>query len=257
MSPAFLFLLILSVMDVSLSAPTVYEDQSDESMDLSEILPRPKGTPMLEGDIAIPDISSRNADPCTAKGCKWPKTGCYVYVPYYIGTEYNSKERNIITNALQEISQRTCIRFTPWKSGDRNYIHFFCGTGCWSYIGKQPGGQKISLQKRGCLYTTTVQHEVFHALGFNHEQVRSDRDNYVWILTQNIKKGKKHNFKKKQTNNLKTPYDFKSIMEYSNDAFSKNGKPTIIAKCDPNLKFGHATKMSSNDILRINRLYRC
>ncbi|KAM4593439.1 high choriolytic enzyme 1-like [Odontesthes bonariensis] len=257
MFPAFLFLLILSVMDVSLSAPTVHEDQSDESMDFSEILPRPKETPMLEGDVAIPDASIRNADPCTATGCKWPKTGGYVYVPYFIGTEYNSMERTIITNALQDISQRTCIRFTPRKSSDPNYIHFFSENGCWSYIGKQSGGQMISLQKRGCLHHSTVQHEVFHALGFNHEQVRSDRDSYVWILTQNIEPGQEGNFYIKQTNNLQTPYDFNSIMEYSNDAFSKNGQPTIIAKSNPNLQFGHATKMSSNDILRVNRLYEC
>ncbi|KAM4743664.1 low choriolytic enzyme-like [Anableps anableps] len=128
---------------------------------------------------------------------------------------------------------------------------------CWSYIGRQRGGQKISLQKNGCLHHSTVQHEALHALGFNHEQVRSDRDKYVWILFQNIKNEQKHNFYKKPTNNLGTPYDFKSVMEYSNTAFSKNGKPTIVAKCNPRMKFGHAKRMSVNDIIRIKRLYKC
>lgn len=57
---------------------------------------------------------------------------------------------------------------------------------CWSYIGRQTQGQAISLRARGCLYTGTVQHEVLHALGFHHEQARSDRDDYITILTENI-----------------------------------------------------------------------
>lgn len=43
--------------------------------------------------------------------------------------------------------------------------------------------------KNGCVYTGTVQHEILHALGFHHEQVRSDRDDFVTILTKNIQSG--------------------------------------------------------------------
>uniref|UniRef100_A0A3B5KY69 Metalloendopeptidase n=1 Tax=Xiphophorus couchianus TaxID=32473 RepID=A0A3B5KY69_9TELE len=130
--------------------------------------------------------------------------------------------------------------------------------GCRSFVGRQDGGQKLSLQKNGCLYGSTVQHEVLHALGFNHEQVRSDRDNYVSIHYENIGEGKiEHNFDKKKTNNLGTPYDFTSVMQYPNDAFSKNGKPTIVAKSDPKMKFGHAAQLSVNDIIRVNKLYKC
>lgn len=57
---------------------------------------------------------------------------------------------------------------------------------CYSYVGRQSRGQGISLQRNGCLFQSTVQHEVLHALGFHHEQVRSDRDQYVKILTENI-----------------------------------------------------------------------
>uniref|UniRef100_A0A3B5KY42 Metalloendopeptidase n=1 Tax=Xiphophorus couchianus TaxID=32473 RepID=A0A3B5KY42_9TELE len=128
---------------------------------------------------------------------------------------------------------------------------------CRSFVGRQDGGQKLSLQKNGCLYGSTVQHEVLHALGFNHEQVRSDRDNYVSIHYENIGEGMEHNFDKKKTNNLGTPYDFTSVMQYPNDAFSKNGKPTIVAKSDPKMKFGHAAQLSVNDIIRVNKLYNC
>ncbi|MEQ2204074.1 hypothetical protein XENOCAPTIV_007511, partial [Xenoophorus captivus] len=68
---------------------------------------------------------------------------------------------------------------------------------------------------------------------------------------------REHAFEKKQTNNLGTPFDFTSVMEYPNYAFSKNGKPTIVAKYNPNYKFGNAKEMSANDIFRINKLYDC
>ncbi|KAG7242742.1 hypothetical protein INR49_020117, partial [Caranx melampygus] len=60
---------------------------------------------------------------------------------------------------------------------------------CWSFLGRQGGEQKVSLNRNGCLYTNTVQHEVLHALGFHHEQVRSDRDQHVNILYENIQEG--------------------------------------------------------------------
>ncbi|XP_014867166.1 PREDICTED: low choriolytic enzyme-like [Poecilia mexicana] len=244
MIPAVLFLLLFSVTNVLLSTPL---DDDNESVE----------TPKLLDDIAIPDIETRNADPCTARGCKWPKSGRFVKVPYVISPGFSKKQRKFIINGLKSFHGCTCIRFVPKRSCHRDFIRFFSGDGCWSYIGRQGKEQRVSLQKNGCLYRSTVQHEVLHALGFNHEQVRSDRDKYVWILFQNIKKGERHNFDKKQTNNLGTPYDFTSVMEYSNKAFSKNGKPTIVAKCNPNLKFGHAQQMSANDIARVNKLYKC
>lgn len=47
----------------------------------------------------------------------------------------------------------------------------------------------VSLARGGCLYHGTVQHELLHALGFNHEQTRSDRDNHIRVLLQNVQSG--------------------------------------------------------------------
>lgn len=62
---------------------------------------------------------------------------------------------------------------------------------CYSYVGHRGGKQVVSLARRGCLYHNTVQHELLHALGFNHEQTRSDRDNHIKVLLQNVESGKK------------------------------------------------------------------
>ncbi|KAF1393211.1 hypothetical protein PFLUV_G00036150 [Perca fluviatilis] len=230
---------------------------TDKSMDVSEIIKKANAgikTPLIHGDI-VPNLN-RNADPCVTKGCLWPKTGSYVYVPFIIGPQYSTAERNFITNSLLTFHKSTCIRFVP-RTTQQDYLSFFSGNGCWSYVGRQRGVQQVSLLKNGCLYTNIVQHEVLHALGFHHEHARSDRDSYVSINTANIQPGFESNFVKVATNNLGTPYDFNSVMQYGNNFFSKNGLPTIIAKANPNRVFGTAVQMSANDIARVNKLYRC
>ncbi|XP_028453408.1 low choriolytic enzyme isoform X1 [Perca flavescens] len=212
---------------------------------------------VLFGDIAVP-TGLQNADPCTARGCLWPKaTDGNVYVPYRISDEYSTRERKIIVQALQSFAQCTCIRFTPLTNRQRGFIDIKCREGCYSYIGRRGYGQEVSLQRPGCVYHQVIQHELLHALGFDHEQTRSDRDQHVRILLENIEPGKEHNFRKIETRNLGTPYDYGSIMHYGRYDFSKNCQPTIIPIPDSNVAIGRATQMSPTDILRVNRLYNC
>ncbi len=53
------------------------------------------------------------------------------------------------------------------------------------------GKQVINLQKDGCVIEGTVVHEYLHALGFDHEQNRPDRDNFITINYANIMDGDK------------------------------------------------------------------
>ena len=46
-------------------------------------------------------------------------------------------------------------------------------------------------------------------------------------------------------------------MHYRNNAFSKNGKPTLIARGNPSLKFGQRKFFSQGDVHQINTLYQC
>ncbi|KAI3377317.1 hypothetical protein L3Q82_008519 [Scortum barcoo] len=268
----------MQLCDFELQGAIDGEIQTDPSSTVSETITRANtdihvsvcssaATWLIHGDI-VPKLT-RNADPCTATGCKWPKQGPYVTVPITISSTYNTEERNIIIGGLLSFHQSTCIRFVWKNQTHQDYLHFFSGTGqvlvlCGPSEPEQPISlradvreQPISLRRNGCLYRSTVQHEVLHALGFHHEQVRSDRDKYVSILTGNIQPGMEGNFEKVKTNNLETTYDFNSVMHYSNKAFSKNGNPTIIARSNPNLTFGFATEMSANDIARVNKLYQC
>jgi len=60
-------------------------------------------------------------------------------------------------------------------------------------------------------------HELGHALGFQHEHQRWDRDTHVTIHYENIKPGRAHDYDWiSRTNWLvtTTPYDYRSIMHY-------------------------------------------
>ena len=64
------------------------------------------------------------------------------------------------------------------------------------------------------------------SLGFLHEQMRSDRDQYIYIHKQNVKPKYLTEFEKadpKRYSNLGMSYDYCSVMHYHSDAFSKVG----------------------------------
>ncbi|XP_028257340.1 low choriolytic enzyme-like isoform X1 [Parambassis ranga] len=213
---------------------------------------------LIGGDIAIKSDADRNADPCTTKDCMWGKwSDGKVYIPYYIENHFSSREQAIIIRGLESFSAVSCIRFRPYQNGDQDWLSIESRNGCYSNVGRQGGGQTVSLSRQGCLYHSTVQHELLHALGFNHEQTRSDRDNHIKVMWDNIIDDMVYNFYKIDTLNQGTPYDYNSVMQYERYAFSKNNLPTMVPIPNSNVSFGQATQMSKNDIDRLNRLYKC
>uniref|UniRef100_A0A3P8N9F4 Metalloendopeptidase n=1 Tax=Astatotilapia calliptera TaxID=8154 RepID=A0A3P8N9F4_ASTCA len=250
---------------------------------------------VIFGDIAVP-TGLQNADSCTARGCLWPKNNGRVVVPYRISDQYSRRERNVIEQGLRSFEAATCVSFRP-QSRERDFLDIQSRDGCYSFVGRRGGGQIVSLSRQGCVFHQIVQHEVLHALGFDHEQTRSDRDQHVRILLENVIPGMEHNFRKINTRNLDTPYDYNSVMHYGRKsvihrqmgsgtfiweslprrwsgrmvlkaelkstnrilafAFSRDREPTIVPIPDENVAIGRATEMSANDILRVNRLYTC
>lgn len=72
---------------------------------------------------------------------------------------------------------------------------------CWSTVGKKYWrvnyGQDLSLGP-SCNDKATVIHELMHAAGFWHEHSRTDRNQYVEVLWENILKGTKREICYKQ-----------------------------------------------------------
>lgn len=188
------------------------------------------------------------------KNSHWPNNR----IPYVFSSSSNSALQSAVRQAISEFSQRTCLKFVQRKS-ERDYIEFFPGQGCWSYIGRARGRQQISLGK-GCESKGVAIHEMMHAIGFWHEQSRTDRDNYVRVLEENIMSGAERNFQKYKVGSSDTygqAYDKRSVMHYGSYAFSKNGRKTIVSRSDPNERLGQRDGMSEIDAKQIRLHYKC
>ncbi|XP_070782322.1 low choriolytic enzyme-like isoform X2 [Enoplosus armatus] len=211
---------------------------------------------LLEGDVMIP--KTRTAMKCFNKkySCLWPKSANgNVEIPFQISRKYDNAERNAILNAMKDFSYKTCIRFIP-RATQRVYLSIEPRSGCSSLLGRIGDRQVVSLQRFGCIQHGIIQHELLHALGFYHEHNRSDRDQHVKINWENVIEYFVYNFRKQDTNNLNTPYDYSSIMQYGRTAFGKYGAETI-TPIDPSASIGQRDGLSNIDILRINTLYKC
>ncbi|EDO37770.1 predicted protein, partial [Nematostella vectensis] len=218
---------------------------------------------LFEGDMILtPDQQQavNNGDLGASRGApihdkKWPNA----ILPYEIRSDLKgTPAEGVIQNAMREWESKTCVRFQK-RTTQKNYVYFFKGDGCWSYVGMlDRGAQAISLGS-GCWHKGTAAHEIGHALGFYHEQSRPDRDNYVTVHWDNIKTDSKHNFNKysaDRINTFGTPYDFGSLMHYGTNYFSVNGRATITPK-KSGAKIGQRDYLSDLDVHQMNLRYGC
>jgi parallel beta-helix repeat protein len=72
-----------------------------------------------------------------------------------------------------------------------------------------------------------VLHEIGHTLGLTHEQIRSDRDYYLTVISTNVIPGYTGLIKDTDTKN-EGPFDFLSVMMYGQNSGSINNLPTMV-----------------------------
>ncbi|XP_074659538.1 hatching enzyme 1.2-like, partial [Tubulanus polymorphus] len=219
----------------------------------------------IEGDMILesdPDDGFRSA--INMKGALWPNG----IVPYTFSANSIFPEDRManITTAFDNFHKHTCIRFVP-RTDEASYINFKLGRGCSSAVGmtrsvshRRYRGQSVILGT-GCYVVGKIMHELMHALGFYHEQMRWDRDQYINIKEENIAQGKMGNFRlytaDRSRTDLNAPYDYGSIMHYPRVSFpADNGLETLIPKV-PGVEIGQRVALSPVDIYKINKLYQC
>lgn len=136
------------------------------------------------------------------------------------------------------------MRFIPKTANDPLFVSIVNNnTGCYSYIGRQQNNMYnlINLQTPQCLMAVgTPVHEMMHALGFYHEFVRPDRDDWITInrsaLLPELQTDEiyDNNFGKLRPEDGQTyniTYNYGSVMHYSRYAGAASRQyPVLINK---------------------------
>ncbi|TMS38902.1 hypothetical protein L596_005526 [Steinernema carpocapsae] len=180
-------------------------------------------------------------------------------IPFELDTAFSQAELGRIERAFASYERSTCIRFVR-RSDQEDFLYIKKGSGCYSQVGRVGGRQELSLGN-GCLFHDIIVHELMHSVGFWHEHSRADRDDHINIRWENILPGMKEQFNKISAvlqDTLGENYDYESIMHYESAAFSRNGQNTIEAVVpDFTQIIGTVRDLSTTDIVKINKLYRC
>ncbi|KAL9973968.1 hypothetical protein ACROYT_G020495 [Oculina patagonica] len=219
---------------------------------------------LFEGDMILSKEQIRRAeagediDSSLKRGSsrfrKWPNGVVSYVIDSSLGR--NSRAVTAIKAGMAEWTTKTCIRFKK-RTNERAYVSFRSGSGCASLVGRSGSRQNIELAS-GCWTRGVVGHEIGHAVGFYHEQSRPDRDEYIHVILGNIRSDRVNNFRKyprSTIDSLGTSYDYGSLMHYGSDAFSRNGRPTIVVR-RPGAVIGQRRGLSSIDAHQANLLYR-
>ncbi len=200
----------------------------------------PPPTPPRPGMVLVDDMwlpASAVFGDSTYNGAIWPNGNVHVA----FDSSISATRRALFRKYWTEIECTANIDFlevTPSYSGD--FILVVPNTGypnvSHSEVGMQGGQQELAVGANHWDNKFVIVHELFHALGYKHEQSRPDRDLFVTINYNNISQSACNggscdgNFDISNGATTVGPYDFESIMHYSSTAFGINGATTIQAK---------------------------
>lgn len=184
-------------------------------------------------------------------------------IPYSIDSSLSTAARNDFLDAVEHWEDHTGLSFVE-NSSASDRIHVRGGSGCSSYVGQIGGAQALTLAPN-CGRGAAI-HEIGHAMGFFHEQARSDRDDHVTVHFDNIQSGREHNFRtwaQRGSAGMDIgPYDVGSIMHYGSWAFatgtcwpSNTSGCTITHPDGRYLTENQRDGLSSGDLAGIQELY--
>lgn len=208
----------------------------------------------FQDDIWIPK-SYVDSDNCVSTrgaaitGRRWPDNKVY-----YTISDMPQKYKLNIDKAINIVERHSYIDFIPTK-GVRGYIKFNYDASAKKfaysdYLGMRNGGQNIVLSTGAIRSVGTIVHEICHAIGMDHEQNRSDRDNYLSIDFSKMPADEKYQYTKYTDKGLPGAdvgdFDFMSIMLYSSNQYMR--------KKDGSHFYAQRNRLSTTDIITLATL---
>ena len=183
----------------------------------------------------------------------WPSP----QIPYAIAKDLPNPQR--VQNAITYFHENTPIRFVPFE-GQKDVIVFVQGKElCLSHLGRVGGQQPIYLSEN--CGTQEILHEIMHALGFVHEQSRTDRDRFVEIQWDNIPKERYIQFAMvpedwvHEYRGSVFDFNYQSIMLYQDNAFAvQPNQKTMVSRTRQEIQPSQ-NGLSKIDLERIYYLY--
>ncbi|XP_071539115.1 uncharacterized protein [Panulirus ornatus] len=203
-----------------------------------------------EIDSAIYKVSSR----------RWPEKTIRINME-----DLDSAQKASFYEIMDYMNGLTCVKYTNTTGRYPELRVQKHPASCASHIGFRGRPMQLMHMNANCFTRQGILiHELFHASGFNHQQTRPDRDNYLFVNLTNVREGNMQNFKKTEGHygflmTMGVPYDYSSILQYPSWGFAKDSSVSTITIKDKTFPFklGQRYTPTRSDIARLNRLYEC
>ena len=180
---------------------------------------------------------------------RWPKGIIHFEIADDILAD--ARARTAVDAAIDEWNTRTQMQLIARTEDEPNYVVFrLHPSACSSAVGMQGGRQFVSCDLDSSGFSAdSVMHEIGHAAGLYHEQMRPDRNDFVNV-TDDAVEDAPQNYERRTSDSVLTPYDCPSIMHY----------PQIADRISPKSggctsgNMGSSTVLTNRDIDAINSL---
>jgi len=205
---------------------------------------------VLLGKLTKP-LPSKTAQYKPKNPLLWPTAD----IPFAIDPDCPNAD--LIMASLQYFNENTPIRFVQIQNQKDGIVFVRGDSNCYSYLGHVGRIQPVFLSDK--CGEREILHEVMHALGFIHEQSRTDRNQYVEIEWDNIQPDFQLQFLKAPKSYMvatgATVFDYNSVMLYRPNAFAKSPSlESMRSLTDSKIKPSEQG-LSSGDLNRLYKVY--
>lgn len=162
-------------------------------------------------------------------------------IPYQFDSGITPQEQEIYLDGLREWELAANVKFIPHTT-EANYVllRFFYQKGTNTYV---VSGTEPSILTIDSLARNQICHEAGHLLGFQHEHVRTNRDDYITVNFNNLQSGVDgegpgsggiSDLYVIDTNSTSFgAYDFESVMHYGRQLFAADPNVDVIDPLPP------------------------